>query len=142
MNDKLQELIDDAIVDFRIQLDYMDIYDAIQSDNPGNIAEIADTNVPVYNADIMELASDPEIWGHENELPPAFDGEPTIINIAATAIYEVIEQALYTEWESIKDRASELDAMYKEELEELLEDLEDEITWEKAYIEIALKELE
>jgi len=58
--------------------------------------EIADQSVPIYSHELAELASDPEIFHHENELPPAFSGEPTINNITATAIYEIVSDAIFS----------------------------------------------
>ena len=59
------------------------------------VHEIADSFVPIYSHELMELASDPEIFYHENELPPAFDGQATLNNITATAIYELISESLF-----------------------------------------------
>jgi len=59
------------------------------------VHEIADSSVPVYTYELTQLASDSDIAFHENELPPAFDGTPTIANIVATAIYELVSEALY-----------------------------------------------
>lgn len=57
------------------------------------IHEIVDSSVPIYHHELAELASDPEIFPHENELGPTFDGTPTLANITATAIYELITEA-------------------------------------------------
>ncbi len=74
-----------------------------QGDPHEVIHEIADSSVPVYNTGLIELSGDPEVGHHECELPPAFDGKPTIINIAATAVFELLEEALWVEWQQIKD---------------------------------------
>jgi len=58
--------------------------------------EIADQAVPIYSHELAELASDPEIFHHENELPPAFTGEPTLNNIIATAVYEIVSDAIFS----------------------------------------------
>lgn len=58
------------------------------------VHEIADSHVPIYYHELAELASDPEVFHHENELGPAFDGTPTLANIVATAAYELISEAL------------------------------------------------
>jgi hypothetical protein len=60
--------------------------------------------VPVYTSDIMALASVGEIYGHENELGPAFDGKPRPENIIATSIYEVLEETGYDELRSYLDK--------------------------------------
>jgi len=58
--------------------------------------EIADQSVPIYSHELASLASDPEIFHHENELPPAFSGEPTLNNIIATAVYEIVSDAVFS----------------------------------------------
>ncbi len=71
------------------------------------IHEIADSSVPVYNVELVELAGIPEVGHHETELPPAFDGTPTIINVAATAVFELLEAALWDEWREIEAEKDE-----------------------------------
>jgi len=58
-------------------------------------SEIADSSVPIYSHELAELASDPEIFHHENELGPAFTGEATLNNITATAVYELVSNAVF-----------------------------------------------
>ncbi len=72
----------------------------------GRIHEIVDGAVPIYSQEILDVGRDSEIYGHANELPPAFDGEPTPINIIATSIYEVLDE---TAWEEINDVVKELE---------------------------------
>jgi len=60
------------------------------------VSEIADSSVPVYTYDLAQVAqSSMDVLLHENELPPAFDGSPTVTNLIATAIYELVQEALY-----------------------------------------------
>ena len=61
----------------------------------GIISEIVDGAVPVYNYTITKIGTLPEIFHHENELPPAFDGKETPINVIATSIYEILEEIAY-----------------------------------------------
>lgn len=91
------------------------VRESLQDD--GSDHEIADSNVPAMNYDIMEMASDPEIWGHENELGPAFDGTPTITNITAGSIYEVLYEQVN---ETLEKMAYELD----ETIEDIMTDHE------------------
>lgn len=72
----------------------------------GTIDEITDSSVPVYTSDIMELGSLGEVYGHENELPPAFDGTPTPSNIVATSIYEILNEEA---WEEVHDYLDKLE---------------------------------
>jgi hypothetical protein len=88
-----------------------DVLSTINDD--GTMDEIADSHVPVYTSDIMDLASVGEIYGHENDLPPAFGGEPTPQNIIATSIYEVLEQVGFDE---LRDYVNKLDEQGKFEM--------------------------
>jgi hypothetical protein len=58
---------------------------------PSDVAhEIADSAVPVYTSDILEaIGEDAGVACWEPELGPAFDGSPTIVNIAAGVLYEL-----------------------------------------------------
>jgi hypothetical protein len=76
-------------------------------DYSGTLHEIANGCVPVYNADILDVAaSDHDVSLREPEIGPAFDGTPTPINIAAANIYELIEEAL---WADIRRRKEGLE---------------------------------
>ena len=51
------------------------------------ISEIADSSTPVYNYDLLRLAADNLNLGVDvPELGPAFDGEPTPVNIIAANV--------------------------------------------------------
>ena len=73
-----------------------DVRDGIDYD--GRITELVDGKVPIYNANLMELATLSEVYHHENELPPAYDGTSTPINVTATAIYEILMEVA---WETV-----------------------------------------
>ena len=75
-------------------------------DYSGAITELVDGSVPTYSAEIMEVAGDSEVYQHENELGPAFDGSPTPINILATSIYEILQEEA---WSEIRDVLKELE---------------------------------
>jgi len=79
-------------------------------ENPDNdephdvIFEIADSNVPIYTADILELGGNHwELMTEVPELGPAFDGAPTPLNIIAANIFEAIEQACWECWREYED---------------------------------------
>jgi len=59
------------------------------------VHEIADSLVPVYYSDLLEIAQR-DIWlaTTEPELGPAFDGEATPTNIIAANIYEYLSNEL------------------------------------------------
>ena len=72
------------------------------------ISEIADTNVPIYNHDLLQLAADNmNLALVEPELGPAFDGSPTPINIIAANVYEYLTTELWDEWETIQEELEE-----------------------------------
>jgi hypothetical protein len=67
------------------------------------VHEFADSAVPVYTWDIMQMAANnTSLATDEPELGPAFDGSPTPANIIAANIYEHVAGELYTalyEWQ-------------------------------------------
>jgi len=75
-------------------------------DFDGGITEMVDSSVPIHYYDLMKLATLTEIYHHENELTPAFDGTMTPINVVATAIYEVLEERA---WETLDSYLEELE---------------------------------
>jgi hypothetical protein len=63
------------------------------------VYQIADSSVPVYTWDILQLAADNlDLALNEPELGPAFDGSPTPTNIIAANIYEAVVNDLYEYW--------------------------------------------
>lgn len=58
--------------------------------------EIADSMVPVYTGELMELAAENiRLATDEPELGPAFDGSPTPVNIVAANVFEQLYQIAY-----------------------------------------------
>ena len=98
---KLYEIIDNAIEELEDNLND----DIFESDAPHDtISEIADSAVPVYSSDLLQLAADNlELAITEPELGPAFDGEPTPTNIIAANIQETIERALWDKYQELKE---------------------------------------
>ena len=90
-------IVDEYIKQHKVK-DRDEIYGAIDDD--GSVTEMVDSSVPIYNAELMELASITEVYHHDNELPPAFDGENTPINTVATAIYEILMAEAWKEIDS------------------------------------------
>lgn len=91
MSESLDETIQTAIDDL----------DEWLKDNHGlephdAIHEIADSSVPVYTYDLMELAMDNfDLVTQEPSMGPAFDGKQTAINIIAANVYEYISEELF-----------------------------------------------
>ena len=81
------------------------VEDRINDD--GTITEIYDSSVPIYNSEIMDLGALPEVFGHENELGPAFDGSPTPVNIVAGSLYEILEETAFEETRNYLDQLEE-----------------------------------
>ena len=77
------------------------------------IHEIADSNVPVYNHDILKMASEEyDLSLAEPELGPAFDGTPTPVNIIAANIFEALEAECWEEHKAMSDRREESEVWY------------------------------
>ena len=80
----------------------------ISIDEHDTIFEIADSSVPIYTSDILQMAADNiGLALEEPEIGPAFDGTSTPINIIAANIFEEITQELWNELESIKENIGE-----------------------------------
>lgn len=72
------------------------------------INEIADSSVPVYTSDLMQLAADDILLAtNEPELGPAFDGSPTPVNIVAANVYDRIAEILWEYWHDHMDEWEE-----------------------------------
>lgn len=104
----------DAKEAFREWVDAKEAFREWVKDNPEEtephdaIHEIADSAVPVYNADLLRLAAENnELALRAPEIGPAFDGTPTPINIIAANIYELVEEALWEEWREIEEEREE-----------------------------------
>ena len=72
------------------------------------IFEIADSSVPVYTADLLNLAADIiALATSEPELGPAsgsnFDGTPSPVNIIASNVFSHLEAKLWEAWQEMKD---------------------------------------
>ncbi len=92
----LQQLVDIAIGDLK---DWAE--ENPECNEPHDtIHEIADSSTPVYTYDILKIGADnwQEIALVKPELGPAFDGEPTPVNIMAANIYEHVEGKLWEWW--------------------------------------------
>lgn len=91
----LQSIIDDAIEEFN---DFLKENPEVREPHD-QIFEIADSSVPVYTHDLMQLAAENnDLATTEPDIGPAFDGKPTPVNIIAANVFEAIEQALWDRW--------------------------------------------
>ena len=61
------------------------------------IHDIADGWVPVYNADRMEVAADPEVWRRELEIEAPKDAD--LMTLIGLYIYEALEEALWSHYQ-------------------------------------------
>ena len=114
----LQDIIDGAISDLREWCkenpDSDPTYD-------GALHEFADGAVPVYNADLLDLAAgNNELALTAPEIGPAFDGTPTPINIIAANVYETVEAELHEEWDRIEQAWEEDEGDEEEDRLELI----------------------
>lgn len=125
MTNKWQDILNDAEEEFKELIedkDPQERLDYLEQDEPhDDIFEIADSNVPVYTGDLLELAADNyDLAFNEPEIGPAFDGSPTPINIIAANVFEGIEHHLWEWWNDNKDD------MIEELEEQLNQETEDE----------------
>ena len=88
-----------------VREEYTDRRKEYPDEDPSDVAhEVADSNVPVYTAELLRLASeDIDLAVTEPECGPAFDGKPTPVNIIAANLYERLLQACYEAEETIKN---------------------------------------
>lgn len=100
VEEAVREAIDQYIKDHPDE-SRSNVEDRINDD--GTITEIYDSSVPIYNGEIMDLGSLPEVFNHENELGPAFDGSPTPVNIVAGSLYEILEETAFEETRNYLD---------------------------------------
>lgn len=101
---RLQDVIEE------VEQEVADRFDEMKDDEnySDTLHEIADSACPVYNSDIMEIAShDNDIMHGVPECGPAFDGENTPINIAAANIYDAAMQAAHAKFDELKEEAEE-----------------------------------
>jgi len=74
----------------------------------GSLSEIVDSTVPVYNAELLQLAADNNrLATAEPELGPAFDGTATPVNIIAANIYEHLSGIA---WETFAEEREAIEA--------------------------------
>ena len=106
MASELWTLLKDA------QKEYLERRKNYPDEDPSDVAyEVADSNVPIYTADLMRLAAeDIDLATREPDIGPAFDGKPTpsesprasprltpvstAVNIIAANVYEMILEAI------------------------------------------------
>ncbi len=91
----LHDLIIGATEDLQERMTELGCQSSDENDVSDLIHEVADSWVPIYYSQLIEVASH-NLWvaTSEPELWPAFDGSPTPVNIIATNIYESIIEAL------------------------------------------------
>ena len=99
----LDELIRDACETLREDYDIADV-----TEPHDIIFEIADSSVPTYTSDLIQLAADNiDLAISEPELGPAFGGQPTPVNIIAANVFEAIEEGLWEAWREIEEEREE-----------------------------------
>lgn len=93
-------------LEYNAELDDDEVY--FNNDDHETIAEVADSSVPIYTADLMQLAANNiDLAVTEPELGPAFDGSPTPANIIAANVYEAITAHLWDNLDRIKNEIEE-----------------------------------
>ena len=104
MHNTMRDVLESADLEWQNAIDEGRLVDALKTDEPHDVIhEIADSCVPIYNADLLQIACDDfEIATAEPESGPAFDGTPTPLNIIAANVYEAIEAHLWEKWNTFK----------------------------------------
>lgn len=94
--EELRDRLNDLILENKIT-DTDQIDNEYHNDLCDIIFECADSSVPIYTSDILQLAADNiDLATSEPDIGPAFDGSPTPVNIIAANIFEAIEECLWT----------------------------------------------
>ena len=98
------------LADFRDTLE-TDKDNILESSYPEDVLhEYADSAVPIYTADLMELAANNiDLATDEPECGPAFDGAPTPVNIVAANVYEALIAEGYDWLREVQDESEEED---------------------------------
>ncbi len=105
MTNDLQDIIDGAIGELR---EWCEVNSDCDPTYDGTLHEFADGSVPVYTGDLMQLAANNiDLVTVTPELGPAFDGEPTPVNIVAANVYEAIINGLHEAWREIEEEREE-----------------------------------
>lgn len=96
----LESIISDAVEELE---EWLEEHPDADPTYDGTLHEIADSAVPIYNQDLIELAGENYLLAlTEPEIGPAFDGSNTPINLIAANVYEAVTDALnrrYYDWE-------------------------------------------
>ena len=84
-------------------------YDLLDAQYPTDlIHEVADGSVPVYYSELIEYGyCNRDLMHDVPELGPAFDGEPTPMNIIAANVYEAVSNHLHQELDDILEELRE-----------------------------------
>lgn len=101
--DVRNEIAEIIHAEYRGKVDPNEIEELIDDD--GSLTEVVDLYTPIHYATLMELAMASDIYMHENELPPAFDGKQTPANVVATAIYEILMDEA---WATVREQVEQL----------------------------------
>ena len=133
----IQDILDDALQDFKECLEYdweeidwegLDDSDIdaelsvfMNSDVIDSAHDVADSNTPIYTADLLRVALDDISLASEVPEVICYDGKPSTINILSAVIYERIVDHVCEQEQAIK----------KEIIDERLDDTLSEIHDEK-----------
>ena len=96
----LNELVEDSIAYLLERLEEKEKYEYV-----GDIIhEVADSYVPVYTSQLLDLASkNLELATNVPDLWPAFDGSPTVVNIISANVYEHLAEKMRESIERCKE---------------------------------------
>ena len=114
----LKEILDDALQDFKESLEYgweeidwesledsdidAELSTFMNSDVIDDAHDVADTNTPIYTADLLRVALDDISIASDVPEVLCYDGKPTVINILSAVIYERIVDHVCEQEQAVK----------------------------------------
>ena len=129
----IQEILDYELQDFKEDLEYgweeidwesledsdidAELSTFMNSDVIDDAHDVADTNTPIYTADLLRVALDDISIASDIPEVLCYDGKPTVINILSAVIYERIVDHVCAQEQAVK----------KEIIDERLDDTLSEI---------------
>jgi hypothetical protein len=108
---KLSQLKEDAARELRERLEQNGLENIDREPDSEIIHEIADSQVPVYNRELLEMAAEDYSEGLAIEEPDilAFDGKSTAVNAIAGRVFEELSEHLHDTWGELWEEAQEME---------------------------------
>ena len=114
----IQDILDDALQDFKECLEYdweeigwenleesdidAELSTFMNSDVIDSAHDVADSNTPIYTADLLRVALDDISIATDVPEVLCYDGKPTVVNILSAVIYERIVDHVCAQEQAVK----------------------------------------